>query len=116
MLFISQPPLSIQGEAPKKNKPPHGSGNHTAAIYEVKKMKTEDGLFEERNNLLREIEKNFTIFAKNATTGFTSSCAPILVANSSTKLKQESATSSAVPFLRLQRSRGNYLHIPGRSC
>ena len=65
MLFISQSPLSIQGEAPpKKNKPPHGSGNHTAAIYEVKKMKTEDGLFEERNNLLRQVGEEGRDFCK----------------------------------------------------
>ena len=65
MLFISQSPLYIKGEAPpKKNKPPHGSGNHTAAIYEVKKMKTEDGLFEERNNLLRQVGEEGRDFCK----------------------------------------------------
>ena len=48
----------------KKNKPPYGSGNHTAAIYEVKKMKTEDGLFEERNNLLRQVGEEGRDFCK----------------------------------------------------
>ena len=54
----------VPSKIPKKNKPPHGSGNHTAAIYEVKKMKTEDGLFEERNNLLRQVGEEGRDFCK----------------------------------------------------
>lgn len=66
MLFISQPPpfLFKVKRPPKRISRRHGSGNHTAAIYEVKKMKTEDGLFEERNNLLRQVGEEGRDFCK----------------------------------------------------